>query len=258
MSANAGNLLWSRSRVPVIDGQVDFDTGLRQSNLSFGSNSVDEPPLGVTAVPPGPAPGDLPASRVMVIPLPPLAVWSDITIGEPYLDPTTGTVHVRFGATSAKTINVLFWDPHSAIGPGLAATYNEACFTSDTPVWTPTGMVPIHTLREGDLVLAWDGASAQPRKITKLHRHTVNHHRLIDTGDGALIKTTDNHPFLVQGDHWAPIGALAVGDHLNGRDHVFALTRSERVEGSIEVLNIEVDDLHTYLVGPHALVVHNK
>ena len=43
--------------------------------------------------------------------------------------------------------------------------------------------------------------------------------------------------------------------HRNG---TIALTRSERIEGETEVLNIEVDDLHTYLVGPSALVVHNK
>ncbi|MGH7177180.1 MAG: hypothetical protein ACREJC_07365 [Tepidisphaeraceae bacterium] len=126
MSANAGNLLWNRARVPVVDGPAtDFDTGLKIVNQNWDANSANEPPLGVVVAPPGPTAGTTPASRVMVIPLPPLAAWSGITHGEPYVDPTTGTVHVQFLSATTTEVNCLFWDPHSILGPGLADTYNE-------------------------------------------------------------------------------------------------------------------------------------
>lgn len=110
-----------------IDGEVDVDTGLTQLNKSFAAQSPGEPPLGIagTAEPAG---GALPASRVMVIPMAPLAAWDDITHGEPYFNTTTGTVHVVFTyATEGEiTINVLFWDPHTMVGPGEADPYNDA------------------------------------------------------------------------------------------------------------------------------------
>lgn len=125
MSTNAGNLLWNRARVPVVDGPAtDFDTGIRQVNRNFNANSVGEPTMGETAVPPGPAPGVGTPSRIMVIPLPPLAAWSGVQHGEPYLDPTTGTIHVSFQSGTTTTLNCLFWDPHTEMGPGDADTYN--------------------------------------------------------------------------------------------------------------------------------------
>lgn len=125
MSTNAGNLLWNRQRITLAPGVTDIDTGLTQVQLGFGESSVNEPPLGVSAAA-APAPGTLPASRVQVIPMAPLAGWTGVTHSEPYVNTTTGTVHVAFDNTNeiATTINVLFWDPHTSIGPGQAQTYN--------------------------------------------------------------------------------------------------------------------------------------
>lgn len=95
---------------------VDIDTGLKQANRSFRSSSENEPGLG----------DGLTASRVQVIPMMPIGGWLDVSHGEPYLDSTTGTVHVSFtnGGEGRAVINALFWDPHTSIGPGEADLYN--------------------------------------------------------------------------------------------------------------------------------------
>lgn len=130
MSAKAGNLLWNRQQVTLPAGVTVVNTGLQQVNKSFADQSPNEPPLGVSAASPGPAAGTTPASRVQVIPMSPLPSWADVTHGEPFVNTATGTVCVAFtnGSSPAAsvTINVLFWDPHTLIGPGDADTYNPA------------------------------------------------------------------------------------------------------------------------------------
>lgn len=129
MSTKAGALLWNRQRLTLAPGITVVDTGLRQVDKAFNNMSLNEPPLGVSAAPPGPPDGTTPASRVMVIPQPPnYTAWLSITHGEPFVDPATGTVKVTFnnGNEEPETVNALFWDPHSILGPGQADPYNDA------------------------------------------------------------------------------------------------------------------------------------
>ena len=141
MSTNAGTLLWNRRRITLLPGETgitDVDTGLRQPQLAFGNSSIDEPPLGISGTAP-PVPGTTPASRVEVIPQAPLSPWLSITHSEPWFNTVTGTVFVTFKITSEipLEINVLFWDPHTAVGPGQADTYNAP------PLLAEPGPVPI-------------------------------------------------------------------------------------------------------------------
>lgn len=131
MGLKSGALLWRRQRITIPPTGAGlgtlFDTGLKQPNHSFPDYSPGEPPLGVVTSPPGPSPGALPASRIQVIPLAPLVTaWDLVQHGEPFVDPATGTVNVLFQNLGVLdvTVNVLFWDPHSIGGPGLADTYN--------------------------------------------------------------------------------------------------------------------------------------
>lgn len=114
MTKIAGNLLWNRMQITLVPGpNPPIATGLTQTNLAFGT----DPPLnGVNY---------LVASRVQVVPLAPTAAWANVTHGEPYVG-IDGTVYVAFTNADVElptTINVLFWDPHSMIGPGDADTY---------------------------------------------------------------------------------------------------------------------------------------
>jgi hypothetical protein len=128
MSTKAGALLWHRRRLTLSAGLTTVDTGLTQLNKSFANDSIGEPPLGVAIAPPGPPDGTTPASRVHVIPMSPIPAWTSVTHGEPFVDPATGTVKVTFNNTVSPagpvTINVLFWDPHTIVGPGQADTYH--------------------------------------------------------------------------------------------------------------------------------------
>ncbi len=121
MGLKAGALLWNRMRITVPGGTnggppgiLNVDTGITQVNKSFAAMSPGEPSL---ADP----------SRIQVVPMAPIGNWTNITHGEPYLDPITGTIHVEFANASlgpAAEINALFWNPHSLVGPGDADEYN--------------------------------------------------------------------------------------------------------------------------------------
>lgn len=118
MSRKAGQLLWNRVHVvfPPDTVTVEVDTGITAESLA------GLPPMGDGTV----------ASRVQVIPLAPTDNWgSRAVVGEPFLDPTTRTVHVRLGGGLApeppfqlSPLNVLFWAPHSIASPGDADPYN--------------------------------------------------------------------------------------------------------------------------------------
>lgn len=125
MGLKAGALLWNRQRISLESGVNNIDTGLTQIGRGFENMSKAEPPLGASSAPPGPAPGTLPASRIQVIPLSPVTPWADVTHGEPFVNPATNTIWVSFNNSGEDDIevNVLFWDPHSMVGPGDADTY---------------------------------------------------------------------------------------------------------------------------------------
>lgn len=122
MSKIDGQLLFNRKQVTILLGSPDandIETGLCQSSLAFAPG---DPTLGTDPAPADPAAG----SRVQVIPLAPLSAWANVTHTEPRLDPDTGTVKVKFnlgGNVASVVLNVLFWDPSTAVGPGLAHTY---------------------------------------------------------------------------------------------------------------------------------------
>lgn len=132
MSAQAGNLHIVRMRVTLTgDATSDnIDTGIQVANQAYnetgGPSDPVDPPLGLAQA--GvPAAGATPASRVMVIPLPPMAAWANVTIvGEPYLDTDTNTVHVVLASSveGGSSPNVLFWAPHTHCGPVKCDTYN--------------------------------------------------------------------------------------------------------------------------------------
>lgn len=113
----SGQLLWRRMQIYLETGTTAIDTGLCQKSLAFGT----DPPMH----------GELPSmldpdgtpSRIQVIPMAALPSWTFVTHSEPTV--SGGTVRVTFmNSGSPVTINVLFWDPHSMVGPGDADTYN--------------------------------------------------------------------------------------------------------------------------------------
>lgn len=123
-----GEQLWTRKRVTLVSGAGAgnlVDTGIWQTNRAFDASSVREPPM-VAAGAVG--------SRLQVIPLAygtGTPAWNNVSHADPVatvnLDGRT-TLKVQFtnGNEGPVTINVLFWDPHTAIGPGEADLYNPS------------------------------------------------------------------------------------------------------------------------------------
>ena len=121
MSTKQGQLLWNRIQftVPAATngggpGILDLDTGLTQLNRAWDNSSIAEPGFGAP-------------SRIQVMPLAPTVGWATLSHGEPFLDAITGTIHVEFANAgfSPRTVNALFWNPHTAVGPGMADPYQE-------------------------------------------------------------------------------------------------------------------------------------
>lgn len=119
MGRKVDTLLWNRRRIFVNPGvfSTPIDTGLVQPNTGFANYSPNEPAL-VSAAKIG--------SRVQVIPMAPTSDWFTVLHGEPYIGPN-GNVWVNFFAPDLEgplPLNVLFWDPHSIVGPGDADDYD--------------------------------------------------------------------------------------------------------------------------------------
>jgi hypothetical protein len=144
MSKKSGQLLWSRQIIVVSPTPEQgpnpisniVNTHLTQVNRGFNNSSINEPTLGSNAltpsvlatplappVPPVP-PLDLLPSRIQVIPVAygtGLDDWQFLTHNDAFFDPTTQTCWVEFENSdpeNSHTVTVLFWDPHSIVGPG--------------------------------------------------------------------------------------------------------------------------------------------
>lgn len=111
----AGNMLWSKRNIDFALGANNIDTGIRQTSQSFATT---DPKLNAS--------GGV-GSRIHVIPLLPCTNYytNFQSMGEPFLDATTGTVHVVITMEDvAADVNLLFLDLHTVFGAGSADTYN--------------------------------------------------------------------------------------------------------------------------------------
>lgn len=135
----------------------------------------------------------------------------------------------------------------------------------------------IEDVQVGDLVLARDQndetGELALQEVTRVYSRQTDHLRIItyidENGQAEVIRTTDEHPFWVEGRGWTPAGELTAGMVLGDPDGpgggtltVVSSIREEHPEG-ITVYNFELASGHTYFVedGSDAAVwawVHNK
>jgi hypothetical protein len=89
----------------------------------------------------------------------------------------------------------------------------------------------------------------------RVFRKTTDHIRILsiqgDDGNIETIRTTDSHPFFVQGKGWTSAGELEAGDQMQEADGTWqtllSSIREAHPEG-IVVYNLEVAGDHTYFV----------
>jgi RHS repeat-associated protein len=137
----------------------------------------------------------------------------------------------------------------------------KACFTEETLVLTADGYRQIKDIQEGDLVYSENVETGEKglKRVSKVFVREIK--KLVHVYvDGEEIKTTDTHPFWVEGKGWIEAGELAGGDVLRlytGELKIVDKVEIEVFDKAVKVYNFEVEDWHTYYVSDEAVLVHN-
>ena len=149
----------------------------------------------------------------------------------------------------------------------VACSPRLVCFAAGTPVVTESGLRPIETIREGDVVLAGDEASGA-RGWRRVVRRFVTpkqplwrlvlRRRVDDAWATETIEATPEHPFFVRGVGWRAVRTLSRGDRLIASHGELIVLDNAETGRSDTVFNFEVEGLHTYFVGESEAWVHNE
>lgn len=136
------------------------------------------------------------------------------------------------------------------------------CFTGDTLVSTEDGLRPIEEIQAGDYV--WSENTETGKKelkkvlsVSVTETTTLVH---VTTENGAVINTTENHPFYVEGKGWCAAVELEAGDVLrteDGEQETVKSVQTEKLDKAVKVYNLEIEGSHTYYVSADSVLVHN-
>ena len=145
-----------------------------------------------------------------------------------------------------------------------------ACFAAGTLVATPSGLRPIESIDVGDDVIGAGvdvpgGVRALQHRVlaTKLTRDRELLALSLSRGDAPpdLLLVTREHPFYELsrsgGPGWSAAGALAEGSVVATISGPATVTSTAETARREDVYNLEVEGVHTYLVGAYGAVVHN-
>ncbi len=153
-------------------------------------------------------------------------------------------------------------------GPLRAPAYGRAgCFSADTLVRTDSGWVDIASLRIDDRIVAAANSVQipniellQPAKVVSIKRQLAQEAVRLEianthTQERALITCTPRHSIATTVGF---VAAVELADHhrLLLADGEAKLIERKAVD-PIEVVNIEVDEHHTFFVSELSLLVHN-
>jgi len=96
------------------------------------------------------------------------------------------------------------------------------------------------------------------RPVTALFTHESNQVYDIDFDNGESLGVTYQHPiYSVTAGDWRLAGELEVGEEVLTKSGNTKVVSSVKKEGSETVYNLEVKELHNFLVGESGIVVHN-
>lgn len=136
-------------------------------------------------------------------------------------------------------------------------------FDPDTLVQTDHGSVPIRAVRVGDLVLSGDEATGTTewRRVSdvigRTHASFVRLVTIADDGTRSELKTTDEHPFWVEGKGWTPAGEIQAPARIRTAQGWANLDSAETIAEAVATLNLTVDGLNTFFVGDDQVWAHN-
>ena len=104
---------------------------------------------------------------------------------------------------------------------------------------------------------AGDGYNWKP--VTGLFEHQSDQVYEISFDNGEELGVTFQHPiYSVTIGDWRLAGELEVGEQVLTKEGEATVASSARKEGSETVYNLEVQELHNFLVGESGIVVHNN
>lgn len=142
------------------------------------------------------------------------------------------------------------------VSPSYQAT--TSCFAAGTLVHAETGLVPIETLKAGDLVLSQNvrTGALHYRPVTALHRNPPSTIYRVKLNE-EIVPTSQFHRFWKAGHGWVMARELKPGDELRVLGGVAAV--AEVQTGEVEpVFNLDVDEDHSFFVGRRGVLVHDN
>jgi len=97
------------------------------------------------------------------------------------------------------------------------------------------------------------------RPVTAIFTHVSDQVYNIDFDNGENLGVTYQHPiYSVTAGDWRLAGELEIGEEVLTKTGTATVVCSEWQEGSEVVYNLEVKELHNFLVGESGFVVHNS
>ncbi len=118
----------------------------------------------------------------------------------------------------------------------------------------------IEEIRTGNIVRAWNVITGEFewKRVRKTFARQASEIYVLTLATGDQIETTWSHPFWVMDKGWVKAESLTAESILMTQGGVVGLVAISTRERKTEVFNLSVEDLHTYLVGPSQVVVHNQ
>lgn len=170
----------------------------------------------------------------------------------------------HFGGTESR------YDPDSTV-PGTGNNSGGGgddtgiglgtCFTLDTPIWTPSGEVPIGEIEAGMKIVSFDeytGVIDLEDEVEEVFEHETEWYITFEVGK-RTVNVTPEHRFFRGEGRWAAAGTFRIGETLRvftgewADPSLDAITRHS--PGAIRVRNLRVKKNQTYFA--NRCGVHN-
>jgi len=151
---------------------------------------------------------------------------------------------------SRDTYEQLAYSRSPEVTQRISLGRRHECLVSGTLVQTQSGLVPIDSIRVGDLVLSSNVESGELelRPVIRTTLRPPTNTMKIVTED-ETIQATLGHYWWVAGKGWLRTRELSEGMHLHTATGTQKIKEMQEFEGMLPTYNLIIEDNHTYFVG---------